>query len=342
MKYLLLRISKDKLFDGNKLYASEILSILLQDIETNHKKLVELDGIEILLQSISAYRKKDPESTEESEMLANLFDCLCSVLLLEENKKVFLEKEGLELMLIPIREKKHSSKGAFKVLDYALGGNVTACLRFIDQLGLKSLFAGFMGKGKHMKSKKGSEGEVVESEEHIIAIIATLFNQIGTDHSQYHERLLNKFKENDYEKVDRLLDLHLKYKQKLDLYIKEYPVDEEDETDADELYLLKLENGLFTLQLVDLILSHIFTSKDKGIQDRIKLLMHQYDVSLSYIRDILQEYVDNIGPSDPMAEENKSDKGKSKEVEIINNFKMKVLSLLQHLNEYIPAEASSS
>jgi beta-catenin-like protein 1 len=40
-------------FDGNKLYSSEILSILLQNNEENRKLLGELDGIDTLLQVIS-------------------------------------------------------------------------------------------------------------------------------------------------------------------------------------------------------------------------------------------------------------------------------------------------
>ena len=36
-------------FDRNKLYASEILSILIQDSDTNRTKLGELDGINRLL-----------------------------------------------------------------------------------------------------------------------------------------------------------------------------------------------------------------------------------------------------------------------------------------------------
>jgi len=245
-------------------------------------------------------------------------------------------------MLIPIREKKYSSKGAFKVLDYVLGVNPTACLRFIDQLGLKSLFAGFMGKGKHMKGKKGNEGELVESEEHIISIIATLFNQIGSDQGQYYERLLNKFKECDYEKVDRLLDLHLKYKQKLDLFLEEHPFDEDEYEDQDSYYLEKLDYGLFTLQLIDLILSYIYTSKDKGIQDRVKLLTHQYDVSLSYVRDILQQYVDNMGSSDTVTDDNPTSKGKSKEIENKNTSKAKVMHVLQNLEALMPSEDSKS
>lgn len=40
-------------FDGNKLYATEILSILLQTTPDNRKLLGELDGIDVLLQQLA-------------------------------------------------------------------------------------------------------------------------------------------------------------------------------------------------------------------------------------------------------------------------------------------------
>ena len=40
-------------FDGNKLYATEILSILLQSTPENRKFLGELDGIDVLLQQLA-------------------------------------------------------------------------------------------------------------------------------------------------------------------------------------------------------------------------------------------------------------------------------------------------
>jgi len=36
----------------------------------------------------------DPETTEEEELVENLFDVLASCLLLEDNKAVFVEAEG--------------------------------------------------------------------------------------------------------------------------------------------------------------------------------------------------------------------------------------------------------
>lgn len=40
-------------FDGNKLYATEILSILLQNSPENRKLLGEIDGIDGLLQQLA-------------------------------------------------------------------------------------------------------------------------------------------------------------------------------------------------------------------------------------------------------------------------------------------------
>lgn len=43
-------------FDGNKLYAAELLSILVQNSDDNRKFLGELDGIDILLQQLAVIK----------------------------------------------------------------------------------------------------------------------------------------------------------------------------------------------------------------------------------------------------------------------------------------------
>ena len=53
MQFLVKRVDKAKPFDANKLYASELLSILLQADEDNQQKLASLDGLEALLQAVS-------------------------------------------------------------------------------------------------------------------------------------------------------------------------------------------------------------------------------------------------------------------------------------------------
>lgn len=53
MQWILKRLKFKVPFDGNKLYATEILSILLQNTPENRKLLGELDGIDVLLQQLA-------------------------------------------------------------------------------------------------------------------------------------------------------------------------------------------------------------------------------------------------------------------------------------------------
>lgn len=53
MQWILKRLKMKVPFDGNKLYATEILSILLQNTPENRKLLGELDGIDVLLQQLA-------------------------------------------------------------------------------------------------------------------------------------------------------------------------------------------------------------------------------------------------------------------------------------------------
>jgi beta-catenin-like protein 1 len=102
--------------------------------------------------------------------MENVFDFLCSALSEPENKKIFLDEEGVELMVIMMksvrssrwrlegnfadvscgarRDKMMARTRAIKVLDHALTGDAgsEACERFVEVLGLKSLFAAFMNK----------------------------------------------------------------------------------------------------------------------------------------------------------------------------------------------------
>lgn len=53
LQWLLKRIKTKIPFDGNKLYASELLAILLQSTTENKKLLGDLDGIDVLLQQLA-------------------------------------------------------------------------------------------------------------------------------------------------------------------------------------------------------------------------------------------------------------------------------------------------
>lgn len=117
----------------------------------------KVDGMEILLLAIAAYRKSDPKVEVECEFLENTFDSLAASLLRADNVADFVEKEGIQLMLRCVREKVHSGGGALKVLNFALSGSSTAssesndvyknaCEVFVHAGGLKLLFPLYMAR----------------------------------------------------------------------------------------------------------------------------------------------------------------------------------------------------
>jgi beta-catenin-like protein 1 len=151
LRWLLSRV-KAREFDANKQYASEILAILLQNSPANQKRLGQINGVDALLQAVAMYKSRDPKTSDEEEMLENLFDCLCCVLMPLENKERFVKAEGVELMIIIMKQKKLAYSSATRTLDFAMTKFLPACERFVDVLGLKTAFAAFMGKASKPSS----------------------------------------------------------------------------------------------------------------------------------------------------------------------------------------------
>ncbi|XP_052822052.1 beta-catenin-like protein 1 isoform X1 [Octopus bimaculoides] len=299
MQWILKRLKAKIPFDANKLYACEIMSILLQNHDENRQYIGELDGIDVLLQQLASYKRHDPVNRDEIELMENLFNCLCSALMLPCNRAKFLKGEGLQLMNLMLREKRMSRNSAIKVLNHSMTGSEGAdnCQKFIDILGLRTIFPLFMKTPKQSKA-----GPIMEElEEHITSIICNLLrNCQGTQ----RQRLLNKFTENDHEKVERLLELHFKYLEKVhrvdDQIEKEkhriMEMNEElDEDHEDQFYLRRLEAGLFTLQLIDCIMLEICASGASSVKQRVMQILNMRGGSLKTIRNIMREYAGNIG-----------------------------------------------
>lgn len=296
---------KVKGYDANKLYCSEILSIMLQSTEDNRVLLGTFDGIDILLQQLAVYKRHDPTTDEEKEYMENLFNCLCSSLLAKENRANFLKGEGCQLMNLMLRERKLSRNGALKVLDYACSGpdGKENCTKFIEILGLRTVFPLFMKTPKKNKQRSISAEEF---EEHVCSVVASMLrNTKGGQKTRLH----SKFCENDFEKVDRLMELHLKYLEKVDVIDKEIElakrykqqqgseIDEDDEAEEEESnYLRRLSGGLFTLQLIDYIILEIALSADgTKIKQRIHQILNLRGSSPKVIKDVMREYAGNLG-----------------------------------------------
>ncbi|XP_067615738.1 beta-catenin-like protein 1 [Eurosta solidaginis] len=295
LAWLLKRLKQKSPFDANKLYCSEILSILIQTNNDNRLTLGTLDGIDVLLQQLAIYKRHDPSTTEEKEYMENLFNCLCSALMAKENRERFLKGEGLQLMNLMLREKKMSRNGSLKVLDHAMSGpdGRENCNKFVDILGLRTIFPLFMKTPKRNKQRLLSADE---HEEHVCSVIASMIRNCK---GAQRQRLLSKFTENDHEKVDRLLELHLKYWDKVEAVDREIdqqdknPDSDEDE-EAENNYIKRLTGGLFTLQRIDYIILEVSATAD-SVKQRVVQILNLRGASMKTIRNVMREYAGNLG-----------------------------------------------
>ncbi|KAF2543288.1 hypothetical protein F2Q68_00033288 [Brassica cretica] len=296
LRWLVLKI-KVRDFEGIKQYASEILAILLQNSTANQKRLGQMNGVDAVLEGVAMYKSRDPKTPDEEEMLENLFDVLCCLLMPLENKERFVNAEGVELMIIIMKQKKYAYGSAIRALDFAMTNYPPACERFVDVMGLKTAFAAFMGKAslslsipfliplnKRIKRERYKE----ELEERVISLVASLF--AGILRGSRRDRLLSKFVENEYEKIDRLMELYIRYSDRVRSEAERLDQLELDdlELDEDEKYNRKLESGLYSLQLVAVILGHIWCSEHSGMRARIELLLKQQKLSKNDVKEILQ------------------------------------------------------
>ncbi|CAN6464143.1 unnamed protein product [Victoria cruziana] len=135
-------------------------------------------------------------------------------------------------------------------------------------------------------------------EERIVSLIASLFG--GITRGSRRDRLLSKFIENECEKIDRLMELYMRYSNRVKAETERLDqLELEDlEMDEEERYNRKLESGLYTLQLIAVILGHLWSSENGRMRARIELLLKQHRLSKNDVKNVLREYHDNIGDID--------------------------------------------
>jgi beta-catenin-like protein 1 len=273
----------EKLTSQNKQYAAEVLQVLLQSSPLLRRRLaVDVDGVDLFLQLLAAYRKRDPgkESTEE-EYAENVFDALTCVVDEPDGKRKFVEAEGVELALIMLKEGSFSKLRALRLLDHACGGMGAAatevCEKLVDAAGLKIIFSMFM--------KKAANTAV----EHLLDMFSSLLRLLPGE-SAARIRVLAKFTERECEKVLKLLKLRLDYTRRLAAVDKEIRAEQssisadEAEERADEFYSRRLEGGLFVMQTIDVVLAWLVAE-----DILIRAMISERDGGLAFIRASLQE-----------------------------------------------------
>uniref|UniRef100_A0A6U2FPL1 Beta-catenin-like protein 1 N-terminal domain-containing protein n=1 Tax=Hemiselmis andersenii TaxID=464988 RepID=A0A6U2FPL1_HEMAN len=285
---------KVKGFDQNKLYSSEVLSILCQSSEKTQAKVGEGEGMDRLLGLVAPWKKKDPPGEEEAELIQNIFNVICSALMVPANQSALVEGEGIELMVIIMQNRRFAARCALRVLDYAMNRNTAACERFVSAMGLKTLFPAFMRPSSLClsKSKEAKQGQK-EDEEHIVSIVSSLLLRLG---GESHARVLNKFMENGLEKVDRLMELHEKYHKRAKEAANDVEDDEEDGlTPEERRYMARLDRGLFSLQHIDVTIAFLLTEEIEEVDARVRLIMRQNGTDLAEVLETIEEYHRNMG-----------------------------------------------
>lgn len=317
ISWLLKRVRRQEQRVGqNKQYAAELLQILVQSSTENRKGVAKVNGVDVILQILSAYRRKDPaRGFPEEEFVENLFGCLTCVVSEWEGKMKFVEAEGVELCLLMITEGMMSKPRALRLLDHALQGQQSGLVgeKLVDRAGLKSIFSMLMKKvSRELRLPQGTvdfEQQDGQTREHLLGIIAALLQWLPANSGE-RIRLLAKFVEKDYQKIDRLLEIRKIYAARVavvdDEIQEERNILENTDIESSEIDWLsrRLEAGLFCLQVyghsphrfvnetkqeqtVDLILAWL-AAEDDGMKSRIQSLMAQEDKSLEAIKSTLQ------------------------------------------------------
>ncbi|KAH8150834.1 uncharacterized protein LAJ45_05015 [Morchella importuna] len=269
LPWLLTRIqARESPISQNKQYAAELLAILLQSSPPNRRKLTSLNGVDILLQLLSPYRKRDPvKGGDEEEFVENIFDALTAIVDEPAGKEKFVEAEGVELALLMLREGRMAKPRALRLLDHAVGGlqGAPVALRIVDAAGLKTLFGMFMKKSDSATT------------EHLLGIFAALLMLLPAE-SSARIRTLAKFVERDYEKIAKLLKLRSGYAARLGVVEREIAaqkaaMEEEAEEDIEDMReeweSRRLDAGLFCVQVVDLVLAWL-CAEDDAARSRVK------------------------------------------------------------------------
>ncbi|KAK0615361.1 Catenin-beta-like protein [Bombardia bombarda] len=287
----------------NKQYAAEIIAILVQSSAANRRRLAALGAVDVMLQLVAAYRKRDPEkSGDEEEYMENLFEALTCIVDEPEGKTKFVEAEGVELCLIMLKEGKLSKAAALRLLDHAAArgsgagdtGSAAAaqvCSKVVEEGGLKTMFTMFMKGGKKQQ-------DAPRTTEHLVGIFASMLRLLPADSAE-RIRTLAKFVEKDYEKTEKLVKLRREYGARVaaadgQIAQEQKGMDDGDKEDmADDWFSRRLDAGLFSLQTIDVILAWLI-AEDDGARKKIQALLADRDETVAVIRATIQQQIGGI------------------------------------------------
>lgn len=328
VEWLLRRMSAS-MFDANKLFASEVLSILFHvspDAQATVASMETIDGMETLLQCINFYRKRLPADAVEAECLENTFSCVCAALLQDGNRRRFREHEGMDLVAKVLKHKGYAFSAALRVLNQVVTVDPESLLRFIEIGGLKRLFPAFMGKirrpvlpdpqttaaadaaaaAKAAGSQRFRRVAQAGSEDLdcVVSVIAAMLLELKDIPLK---RVIGKFVESNFEKCARLTGLHMHYLSTVVRAEQDHlntrvlagsnsDNGDDDELDDEILSERRVAAGLYTLQSIDICIARL-VSCSKSLRSTICTQLAQQPTGVGSVVQVLDELQESMEAS---------------------------------------------
>ena len=230
------------------------ISVLVEENEKEAKS-EPLDAIEILLQLVGGFRKRQPENLDEVDFLENAAMVMNSALTYSNvNRSAFLEAQGVELVVRCLKERVHAGGVCLQWLDVPGTDdsvNQQTCERMVQAKLLKYLFPLWMGRAIPVQAPSvAASAKKQKSWKHQISqtttrIIYSLTRHLTPDSPEDAQaRLVSKFA-SDPAKVDRLVHYLVLYDDKArSAEYKFYRSDIEETLDGPAVQLAALEAKL--------------------------------------------------------------------------------------------------
>lgn len=122
-------------FSHFKLLPTEFSSVSLLPLVLQQSLGVRsgLDGLDKVLRCLAVYRKQDAVGGEEDEYVHNLGHCIAAFLQEPQNRTIFGQIQGIELMIRLMRDRMKTFPLALRLTMYALQNNKDNCRLFVDK-----------------------------------------------------------------------------------------------------------------------------------------------------------------------------------------------------------------
>lgn len=293
-------------------------SSIIEDVSDHNKSSnessspsAEIDAIELLLQTIAVFRKKQPESDQALEALENACIILSSAIVYsDQNLEAFLERQGVELVVRCLKEKVHAGGVSLKLLDFNGPSHVhkMACEQLIAAGGLKFLLPMFMGQNlpqiapiaaTSKKTKRDWNNTIGEWTIRILYALSRHLDDKSPHDSK--QRLLAKFVQKD--RCCRLVEKLIFYDQKARLAeYKFFRSDIEESVDDEEVVQLgaleaKLQGGGDLWHRLAAIAAFC-CSGSKRCHEQILSELQAKELGFGFIRDALDEFISVLEASE--------------------------------------------